>query len=725
MKRINNIILVICSLLISANGFSQETMQVYNADKVIYGLNIADIEDIKFYNSQSFLNLKNSFLEIPISEIDSITFGNTIASQNSVYIFYNKDNVSVINPFADKGVNITTLDGNVTVTATSGIENIEYHISGKTENGSLNITSDANIVLTLSNITLTNSAGAAINIASSVNAELNLSGTNYLSDGTASKANATLLSAGNLIFKGDGKLTVDGLKKHAIASSLRIIVENGNIVINSAASDGFHSEGFSLQNGNLHIVASGDGIDAGAEDLIIENGAINIVLTTDDVKGIKADKDLVINGGEVNISVSGAQSKGLSGKANIVINGGNTQITASGTTVLEALGSGYDTSYCSGIKTKGDVIINNGTLIIDLPSSNNGGKGISADNNIVISNGIVTITTAGNGATYTDENGAKDSYSSCCIKSDVNTSIFGGTVTCLSTGTAGKGISADGELIIGNVGADNTLLTLNVTTSGERFYVSGTGENADYANPKAIKSEGNLTVNSGNIQINCTQSDEGGEGLESKATLTVNGGNISIDAFDDCINAATHIQINGGSIYTSSRGNDAIDSNGTLSIAGGFVIANGTSSPEGGFDCDNSRFAITGGIVIGTGGSTSNPTTSACTQRSIKYTGTAGSTVCIKNASNQIVLLYQMPTYTTSNAGPGGGNPGGGRPGQGGNSNMVLLFSDPNLSAGSYTLQYGGTITGGTTVNGYNTGGTYSGGTSKSFTVSSMLTAVN
>ncbi len=60
---------------------------------------------------------------------------------------------------------------------------------------------------------------------------------------------------------------------------------------------------------------------------------------------------------------------------------------------------------------------------------------------------------------------------------------------------------------------------------------------------------------------------------------------IAALCYDDCMNASNSIVINGGSIYCYSSGNDGIDSNGTLTITGGVVIASGTTSPEDGFDC--------------------------------------------------------------------------------------------------------------------------------------------
>jgi hypothetical protein len=160
---------------------------------------------------------------------------------------------------------------------------------------------------------------------------------------------------------------------------------------------------------------------------------------------------------------------------------------------------------------------------------------------------------------------------------------------------------------------------LHVSTSGARFYVSGSGEDADYANSKAIKSVGNLYLNSGTLVI--TTSTEGGEGIESKDTLFINGGNTDINTYDDGINASNHIQINGGKTHSHATNNDGIDSNGTLTVTGGITIANGTSAPEVGFDCDQNVFTITGGLLIGTGGGTSTPSSSTCTQHAIVYSG--------------------------------------------------------------------------------------------------------
>lgn len=715
MKKIIVYIALLCLGQTFLHG--QERMLIHNNGNVLYESPVLDIDSIKLRNNSSFIHLNDNVLEFPFAGIDSITFTDEPINPNDdiVYIIYDGLSVTIINPFEDEGVMVDNMDADVIVVSTAAKENIEYRLSGSSNIGSLNVTSDRDVVVSFDNLNLTNPSGPAVGILSEIAATVTLIGNSVVSDGAESSGNAAIASAGALIFDGSGSLTLNGFKKHGIASDKSITVKSGIVKISETSSDGFHSEGFVMDGGMLDISAGSDAIDAGKAAIEINGGTITILSTEDDVKGIKSDGDITMNGGIITMEVSGAQSKGVSSKKNFIFNDGLLNITTSGATVLESSGSGFDPSYCTAIKTSGTITVNGGSIDIENTAQNDGGKGFSADGSIFINDGDIRIVTAGDGKTYTDENGQPDSYTSACIKSDEDVVIVKGNIYCYSSGAGGKGINVDGALTIGVLNAADSDLILDVTTTGERFYVSGYGEDADYANPKAAKSEGNLIVNSGTITIACTQNDEGGEGLESKSTLTINGGLIEIKTYDDAINASDHIEITGGKMFFTGTNNDAVDSNGTLTISGGFIIANGGRQPEAGFDCDNSRFSITGGVVIGTGGGTSNPTVNATTQYVVKYTSaTAGQDICIKDADGNIILLFSLPTYS-----------GQGGPGPGGGNGMTVLFSDPALSTGSYVLHYGGSISGGTSDHGYNTGGTYSGGQTKNFTISSIITTVN
>ena len=707
--------LLVIVLFIGVMATAQQKVVLHNSGNVLYASPLTGVDSIKLDASYAKLKLAGNAttLDIQKTYIDSLTFtGNTVVN-DKIYIIYNgTEKATIINPYAAQGVTLTAVGATVTGTASSGIEGLEYNILGTSTNGSLTLATDKMVNLVLNNITLTNTSGAAINITGGkiTNILLKPGTINTLSDGSGSAKNGALQTDGPIVVKESGSLKIIGVKKHGISTTSTLQVQNGAITVQSAASDAFHSEGYSQSGGSVTLTSVGDGIDAGDGAIAISAGNITITSASADVKAIKTGTGTItIGGGTIALTVSGAQSKAISAKGNITFGGGTTTITLSGAAVLTASGSGVDPSYATGIKTDAQIIVNNGTINILALATANGGKGLSAAGDITINGGSITVTTAGNGATFTNTSGTADSYTAACIKSDANINLLGGTISASSAGTGGKGIKADGAIVIGNVGAANSALSLTVGTSGARFLESGSGNNANYANPKAISCEGNLTVNSGTIRINCTQSTDGGEGLESKNILTINGGNTEIDTYDDAINASSQIVINGGATYCRSRNNDGIDSNGTMTITGGKTISNGARTPEEGFDCDNNTFKITGGVIVGTGGATSNPTTTVSTQRSIKVMTTAGTHVRIRNAANQDVLMYKVPAYATT----------------GGQSNVTLLFTSPDFIAGTYTVQRGGTITGGTDEHGYNTGGTYTGGTSTNVTVNSYLTTVN
>lgn len=373
------------------------------------------------------------------------------------------------------------------------------------------------------------------------------------------------------------------------------------------------------------------------------------------------------------------------------------QLIIGGTGTLEIQGN-YQHALCSDDY----ITINGGTL--DIAVNAHTGKGIKCNDDLTINGGVITVNTTGNAVVTTGE----ASYCTA-LKTDANLCLYGGTITTVSSGTAGRGLSADGEIIIGQAEDDGSEgPTLSVTTTGKQILISGSGMNADYATPKGIKADGNLTVNNGNIYVKCTQ--DGGEGMESKAILTINGGTIETETYDDGINAKSQLIINGGRIYCNASGNDGIDSNGTIAITGGLIISSGTTTPEEGFDCDQNRFAITGGILIGMGGATSTPTASACTQRSIIYNGSSlsGKCISIKDASGNAAFTFQLPVKSSLS------------------SRACLLISTPNLQASTaYTLHTGCTANGEELFHGYFPNATCTGGTqAATFTTTNMVTTI-
>ena len=740
--------LFIMAFLLGCMGLSAQDyhMKVFNTAFLLYDKDVNSIEEFRFDGSRMNIYDVDGGHNLNIRDIDSIVFRlESPHTGDTVFITYNGNSVTVDNPFSDDGVQINTNGAFVEVE--SWRMDVPYVVSGSSNNGRLIYYSMTPFHLTLDNLSLSNTSSAAIGMGVYVPVTLKLKGTSTLADGANGSQSGTMDMPCELTVNGPGTLQITGNAKHAMNIEGPITVNSGTIRILDSDSDGIHgSSNLTWNGGTLDIVSAGsDGLDISGNvtinngDLTINTtaesqrgikvslvftmngGTLDITTSGTDSKGIKADSTLNINGGHLIIENSGDMSKGLKVDGEINITGGTIDLTASGSTVLENINNQNVPSYCTAIKCDTDINISNGTFHITLPTSNHGGKSISADGNLSISGGDFTITTQGDGATYTISGNNKDAYTSSCMKSEGNMEILGGTFNLTSTGRGGKGINVGGTLVIGQEGASNDDLNLNVTTSGERITITqgggGPWGGGDYANPKGIKAQGNLTINSGNITVNCTQTqNEGGECIESKAILTINGGNIeAFSVKDDAVNAAQNLTINGGIYYAHSNNNDGTDSNGTMFINGGFNISNGSRMPEEGFDCDWNQFKITGSTSIGTGGGTSDPTQNVCTQPSLKINTQHGYAIQILKSDGTVICTYQCPTFTGGGGGPGGGN------------NMVMLFTDPQLQTGqSYTVKYGGTISGGDEWHGYYTGNvTYTGGQSVNVNVNSMYTTVN
>lgn len=354
----------------------------------------------------------------------------------------------------------------------------------------------------------------------------------------------------------------------------------------------------------------------------------------------------------------------------------------------------------NGIHVKGDSDDNIGVYVkgglIYTHISSDAGKGIKTDMDVEIAGGKLLLNTSGNAVYESDEN---DTSSAAGIKTDGSVIISGGTHTLKSTGTGGKGLNADADIIIS--GGETTIST----TGGKYTYSSNLT-----SSPKGAKADGNVTVSGGKLNILVTGKSDGSEGLESKAAMTISGGEVYVFAYDDAINAGTAFHVTGGKVYAYAANNDGIDSNGTLLVSGGLVIASGTGAPEGGIDVDNSNnFKINGGVVISCGGSLQSNPSSASSQRCVAYNGLSlskGKKVAVLDSSSKPILTFELPRSM---------------------SNASFFFSCPDIKAnGSYTLSSGGTLSGHTdSWNGWYDGGTWSGGTQlASFTSSSVVTAI-
>lgn len=417
---------------------------------------------------------------------------------------------------------------------------------------------------------------------------------------------------------------------------------------------------------------------------------------------IKSDSDFVLSGGTHTITISGTESKGVKSDANAIINGGTLVVNSSGKAAIVAA----DPSYCTAIKSDGNFEMNGGVLTIT--ATGTGCMGVSADGTLTVNGGEANINISGSGSSYTSTSGT-DYYSTKCIKSDKEMNLLGGSIYCNAIGNGSKCIVADGVLTIGDT---SNSLTLSAKTSGSSLGTSSSGGMGGggfggpmggggfNGAPKAIKGKSSVVVNGGNIYVE-TKAD-GGEGLESKTTMTINGGTIQCKTYDDGINASSNLTVNGGYIYCYATNNDGIDSNGTFNFNGGVILTSGASSPEEGFDCDQNNFTITGGLLIGTGGATSNPKSASQYYSVVQSVGiSSGKYISVKNSAGELLFSYKCPNTISSG---------------------TVLVSSPDFSSSSHTMMYNVTSVSGSTESYFDdvllVGGAASGGSSKNFTPS-------
>ncbi len=293
------------------------------------------------------------------------------------------------------------------------------------------------------------------------------------------------------------------------------------------------------------------------------------------------------------------------------------------------------------------------------------------------------------------------------IVSDDYIRVISGTIRVVRAVTDGlhsnEGIFIDGgtlDITAGSDGIEAEKGQIFINDGNITINVVDDGIVASYETDNTI--DPYIVINGGMIQI--TTTGQGGEGIESKSTLTINGGDIYIKAIDDAINAGKAIYINGGNIVAYSTTNDGIDSNGTLTVTGGRVFAIGARSPEEGFDCDNNTFRITGGLLIGVGGSTSLPTANASTQASaILGSGSAGTTYSVLDSDNGEVVTFKSPASFTT----------------------LLLSSNKFSSGKTYQLVSVSIVSNASDFNGLYIGGTFSNPTlSSPFELTSMVTRI-
>lgn len=392
------------------------------------------------------------------------------------------------------------------------------------------------------------------------------------------------------------------------------------------------------------------------DDLSISGpGTLTIKANYND--GITGKDGLIIKNGKINID---AKDDGIRGKDFLIIHDGDFIISASG----DGLKSDNDED-----ETKGFIYIEKGSF--DISCQNDA---IQAKTDLLIEDGTFLLSAGSEGIGTVDE-------SVKGMKASVNLILDEGIYNISATDDA---IHSNGSLVI-----------------NEGIYELSTEDDA-------IHADGIIYVNNGEINITKAY-----EGIES-TVIKINDGDIHIQCSDDGINIAGgndgsghggpgfgggfqvssdyQLFISGGRIAVYSKG-DGIDSNGYITMEDGTIVIHGpTSDMNSAIDYDGG-FTISGGFLVGVGSARMAQGPGSSSSQSsmlIDFTGTIpGGTMLHIESDNGTSVLNFTPEKNYQS----------------------LVFSSPDLSAGTtYLMYYEGTCSG-SESDGLYTGGVYSSGT--------------
>ena len=303
-----------------------------------------------------------------------------------------------------------------------------------------------------------------------------------------------------------------------------------------------------------------------------------------DAKGTLYCKGNLILGGSGSLSLTEGYKNCIASKGFITVNSGTYNLTSNAKNGFSAL-YGFT-------QNDGDISFtgNGGILLYDLSKSSSMGGGSSSSYSTASSAESAYV----HKTTGIVVDGIISDSSNGWIK------INGGSYTC--NAKYGKGMNAkwdsseDTDTDGGSGTPDPSLYiaggTVTVTVSGNEYNgdnnITGTYYDADGV---LCESE----------EVTCAA-----EGLESEVGIYVSGGVITINSEDDAFNASSSsgkVVINGGSIYAYATSGDGIDCNGSvLTITDGIVIAMAPTGSENALDCDGT-FTIAGGYLAALAGS--------------------------------------------------------------------------------------------------------------------------
>ena len=449
-------------------------------------------------------------IDIVFPDSDTTTPVNTDDSAGAS-IETDKDDDNVANTTFARTVKVTFSGGSATVTGATadftvvtdgagvtitnnGSEAVIYELSGTSTDGYFKLYSTKKQEILLNGLTLTNKQGAAINNQSHKRTFVVVKGTNTLSDGASytqtpsdEDEKAAFFSEGQLVFSGDGTLTVNATGKAGITSDDYVrFMAAPTVKVTSSAGHGVRGkESIIVSDRTLDVNVSGTGKKGFSSDtLVYIGGGVTTIKTTGSagdvdgeltgVAGIKADLRFEMVDGVLSVTSTGTGAKGISGD--------NVAYFKGGTVTVDVSGANYGTSSSGGFGPGGG---HGGWGGGQSSSSDNSvaSKGIKFDGNLYISGGKITAKSAkheaieAKGVIQVTGGEVYACSSDDAINAGGDFTIDGGAVYAQSTGN--DGLDANGNLyikdgIVYTLGSGGAELAVDANSEAQKkLYVTG------------------------------------------------------------------------------------------------------------------------------------------------------------------------------------------------------------------------------------------------------------
>lgn len=524
-----------------------------------------------------------------------------------------------------------------------------YQIAGTLDDGALIVESaeNAKITLVLGGVSIKNSTGAAIQIATAddVTIELAEGTTNVLQSGeevdiaaateSEEASGGALQSKADLKIKGKGSLTVLGYLNNGIHCTKDLKIKNGNISVTALGHGIKGKNSVTVSGGTVTVTSGKDGITSDETEneekgfVTIEDGEIIITSVGD---GVSAETTLTVTGDVISI-ISGGGSANAQQKTDNMRDWWDFDNSA----------SDDNSASCKGLKAGKALVISGGSITIDAQDD-----ALHTDGDMTISGGECILSTGDDGA-----------------HAALSLTVLDGKITVLTSyeGLEANQITlADGELDItasddginANGGSDGFSGGFGGGFGGRRSDMnsqSGDMTPPDNSNmqtpPDGNAPSGNPPTMPGQDAADSTTTDDT---TDKQPVLLITGGKITVNADGDGLDSNGDLRVEGGDITIngpSNGGNGALDigteNGGAGVIAGGTLIALGTSSMTENFGSTSTQCAF---LVTMNSFGAGETITITDSQGNVLYTG-----VTVKSANSVVFSspdLVVGETYTVT-----------------------------------------------------------------------------